>query len=138
MTGLREIGTFYDPEEAQVALGYIRAHGIEAVLPDFNMLSQNPTHRIALGGFRMMVPEIQADEAKSLLDKKRKQPITIETSCPNCGANDFRRVKAWWFPAVFFVTMGAFVPFATNSRYLECNACKIRVSRNLGAQAQTQ
>ncbi len=127
---MRKIATLYDPEEAQVAASFLRAYGFDAFLADSEMLMQSPTHRIALGGFRVMVPHHQADEAEILLKETRQLPNQTSTPCPTCGGADYRRVKSWWFPAIFFFTLGAVVPFAKNSHYLECRQCKTRITRD--------
>ena len=133
MSGLREIGIVYDPEEAFVVKSYLQANGFFAVLGDSGMLMQSPMDRIALGGFRIMVPASEAEEAKQLFQKARKQPNEAALACPTCGKTDYRRVKSWWFPAIFFVFLGGVVPFATNSRYLECRACKTRIQKSVEA-----
>jgi len=130
MTGMREIATFYDPEEAHVAAGFLRAHGYDPLLADEHMLMVSPTHRVALGGFRMMIAAHMHEEAKAVLENVRHQPNQPSSTCPTCGGADYRRVKSWWFPAIFFFTLGAVVPFAKNSHYLECRQCKTRVTRD--------
>jgi len=136
MTGLREIATFYDPEEAHVAAGFMNANGFHVSLADNEMLMQSPTHRVALGGFRLMAPAHEALEARDLLREVRKTPNKASAPCPNCNENDFRRVKSLWFPAIFLLLMGAVVPFATNSSYLKCRKCKTRVTKNFAASME--
>jgi len=137
MTGLREVATFYDPEEAHVATGFLQASGFTAILADAGMLMQSPMDRIALGGFRVMAPASQAHEAQQLLQSVRSTPNQAAPPCPNCGKADYRRVKSLWFPAAFFFLMGAIVPFAMNSRYLECRNCKTRVTRDITTSVET-
>ncbi len=132
MSGLREIATFYDPEEAYIALGYLHTYGYDAILPDHMMLTVSPDHRIALGGFRILAPNHQAEAARACIGQARRQPNRIAPPCPTCNGSDYRRIKAWWFPAIFFFLMGAIVPFATNSGYLECRNCKTRLPRDYG------
>lgn len=131
MTGLREIGTFYDPEEAVIAAGYLHANGFDVIIADFDMLTQNPTHRVALGGFRIMSPEHESADSKKLLDSARAAPNKAGPPCPTCGGQDYRSVKSLLFPAAFLLMMGAVAPFAGNSRYIECRNCKTRILREV-------
>ncbi|MEO1251909.1 MAG: hypothetical protein AAFW81_06145 [Pseudomonadota bacterium] len=67
MSGLREIAFFYDPEEAYCALAYIRSHDLPVYLFGEGHLNINPALRVALGGYRMVVPAGEAKTARSLL-----------------------------------------------------------------------
>ena len=130
MSNLHEIGAIYDPEEACVALSFMVAHGYQAQLANYDFLLIAPTHRIALGGFRLLVPGSQNEDAFAFFQAARKEPNRAGSSCPNCGGEDYRRIKGWLFPALFFFLLWTIVPFAWNTGYLECRRCKTRIPRD--------
>ncbi len=132
MSLLRDIGTIYDPEEAYVAHGFLRANGFHALLDNVAMLGVDPTMRVALGGHRLLVPAAEAEEASALLRAARAASNKAARPCPACGGEDYRRPKGWLFPAAFLFLFGAIAPFARNSGYLECRHCKTRIDRNDG------
>ncbi|MEL6507968.1 MAG: hypothetical protein AAGL18_08810 [Pseudomonadota bacterium] len=61
------IKTYYGPEQAMTALSLLQAHGIEARLLDAATLSVLPLDSVALGGYRLAVPETLAARSLDLL-----------------------------------------------------------------------
>lgn len=122
----REAGVIYDPEEALVAAAFLRAAGYDIFLTDHHTLNQWPTHRIALGGYRLMTHGADCADARSILDEIRSAPMAIAPPCAHCGESDFRRVRTLWFPIVMWFFFGQLAPFVTNSHYIECRTCRAR------------
>ncbi|MEM8985264.1 MAG: hypothetical protein AAGC95_00950 [Pseudomonadota bacterium] len=130
MSVLREIGAIYDPEEACVAFSFLSAHGFNPQIANYDFLFLAPTHRIALGGFRLLVPGSESEDAFALFQTARKAPNRAGPACPACGGEDYRRIKGWLFPALFFFLFATIVPFVWNTGYLECRCCKTRIPRD--------
>ncbi|MEO1708403.1 MAG: hypothetical protein AAFR69_11820 [Pseudomonadota bacterium] len=64
---MKTIKTYYGPEQAMTALSLLHAHGIEARLLDGATLSVLPLDSVALGGYRLAVPEAAAAQSLDLL-----------------------------------------------------------------------
>lgn len=64
---MQTIKTYYGPEQAMTAMSLLEANGIEARLLDGATLSILPLDSVALGGYRLAVPDALADRAIALL-----------------------------------------------------------------------
>lgn len=117
---MKEIARFYDPDEAQVAAGFLRAQGFDVEVADVHMLTARPELRFALGGFRLLAANKDAQEAQNELAARRKS--SPFPPCPNCQSTDVRRRRANIFPAVFLLA-GHLLPFAPATNKLRCGRC---------------
>ena len=142
MSGLRNIRTFATSEEAQIAAGFLRAHGVGAALPDHNSLTMMPHYQIALGGFRVLVPDAQVARAKELLTEARTPASQSgpEPACAQCGARDFKavRIRHWLTSIALLVGLGAFFPIIRKTDKLECAVCGARITRDEYFAMETQ
>ena len=103
MAGLVEIKSFYDPEEALCARGYLEANGVQTFLLGEHHLGVEPWLRIGLGGYRMYVLSKHLTDAMDLL-KAIPTPQTDSTT----DELPFKRKTNWaWLPIA--ITSG--VPF---------------------------
>ncbi|HOP19274.1 MAG TPA: DUF2007 domain-containing protein [Amphiplicatus sp.] len=127
MTDLQRVASFYDPEEAHVACGFLNANGIDATVFDADTLTALPSYRVALGGIRIVAPAEQVEDARNLLEMiqggeaKRKGYKIEGVRCPACGNTEFTRVKPWFFPFLIYFSTG--VPIWWNSKRLRCTNC---------------
>lgn len=80
--------------EAHVIAMLLRAHDVEAVVFDENFVRQNWFELLGYGGFRIMAPEHQFAEAKSLVSAYRSDNLQVrdtrdgEPECPHCGGRE--------------------------------------------------
>ena len=105
MSDLVQIAQFYDPEEAYCAQGYLKSHGVETIIQNDHHLTMAPWLRIALGGFCLLAPSTQEDQARLALD------LVPETSSYNTASNAVRsdhsshtdkgRRNLLWAPVAF-------------------------------------
>ena len=116
-----EVAVFYDAEEAMVARGYLRSHGLDATLPDEQALSVMPEMRVGLGGYRLLVPDDEAAQARRLLREVREE--NPAPSCRQCGARALRRKRHWWVPLLLYWLFGPLFPFAPARGELQCRRC---------------
>ena len=116
---MREVAVFIDAEEAQIARGYLRSHGLDAQLPDEQALSVMPEMRVGLGGYRLTVPDDEAMQAERLLAETRSSGFP---ACGRCGADALRRIRNWQLPA-FMWFIGFLAPFAPATGELKCRRC---------------
>lgn len=65
------IARFHDPQEAHIAAGALVAHGFDATVHDINLGLTNPLMRQAIGGFPLIVPAGQANDALVYLNSLR-------------------------------------------------------------------
>lgn len=63
------------PHEAQLALEYLREHGVKARLTDDFFLGMAPHLDMAVGGVKVRVPHAQADYARELLAELDVRPV---------------------------------------------------------------
>lgn len=117
---MRQVGRFYDAEEAQVAAGFLRSHGLDASLPDEHSLSVMPEMRFGLGGYRLLVPDGEALAAERLLAGVRDAP-SGHGLCSACGYDTLRRQRDWTWPAA--LSLLALFPFAPARATLRCRTC---------------
>lgn len=88
MTRLVTIERYFDPSRAYVARSLLEQHGIFAILPDEHTYAVSPWYLFALGGLRLMVPDIEEEEARRLLSYEQQGSYE---HCPECGGENFVR-----------------------------------------------
>ena len=133
MSGLRHIKTFSDPEEAQIAAGYLRAHGVDAMLADQDSLNTLPYLRVALGGFRILVPASHYDDARELLARTRSAVEDASgPACAMCGGRAFNPVKRrhWLTSMLVLFGLGVFFPVVRKTDKFECAHCGAQITRD--------
>jgi len=72
-----EIARFTDLTEPQVAASALRASGIPVILQRDHVLQVHANLIYAMGGPGLLVPEADAEAARSFLDEIRTQPSTL-------------------------------------------------------------
>lgn len=113
MGRLTEIAHFYDPEEAYCARAYLAARGVDALFQNEHHLTVAPWLRIALGGYRLLVSDENADAAARLLreistDGRKDQFEDDQERSRKTKLSKERRLQTWiWLPVAF----AAGVPF---------------------------
>lgn len=66
-----EVARFATLPEAELAVSFLRRHGVEARLPDRDTATMNPDLLFALGGVRVVTRETRIAEARRLIDRMR-------------------------------------------------------------------
>lgn len=118
---MKEVARFFDMEEAQIAAGFLRSHGMDATLADEHALSVMPELRVGLGGFRLLVPDQDEAAATQLLADIRGEAPPLG-ACANCGHTQMRRVRDARHPFLLGL-LGLLFPFAGATNELRCAAC---------------
>ncbi|MFV0606066.1 MAG: DUF2007 domain-containing protein [Niabella sp.] len=77
---------------ANIAMGLLQNENINCWLKDENTVTIDPILTNAVGGIKLMVPEVQLDRAFSILDKT-KQSFNKQHPCPQCGSNNIEYVS---------------------------------------------
>ena len=119
---MAEVAVFFDAEEAQIARGFLRSHGMHATLPDEQALSVMPEMRVGLGGYRLEVPDAEAFRARALLAEVRAEGAARAPACERCGARALRRIRRWEMPLAMWL-IGFLAPFAPATNELRCRRC---------------
>ena len=78
---MQTIKTYFGPEQALTALSLLHAHGIEARILDSATLSILPLDSVALGGYRLAVPDGLETRALTLL-AEQDAPSTMPAIPP--------------------------------------------------------
>lgn len=118
---MKEIARIYDMGEAHVAASYLRSLGFDVTMPEEHTLTLRPELRFAMGGFRLMVPEDEAEEAKRLIEKIRKAKGK-GPECPHCGYRELHRQRRIGIPLLHLLG-GFLLPFARGSDSFKCGHC---------------
>jgi DNA-directed RNA polymerase subunit RPC12/RpoP len=120
---VKEIARFYDPEEAKIAAGFLRAEGFDVTLPEEHTLAVQPELRFTLGGFRLLAPTEQAFLATKMLESVKRGGSG--PACPECGGRrvlrDRKRPFLMNLLALFSLGL-AFTPATSMKRCPDCGA----------------
>ncbi len=124
MSDLVEVTRFLDATEAQIALGYLRSHDLDASLGEGHFAAQDSPLTMALGGIRLLVPAAVLPKARSLLAAAERQ----RPACPACGSLRLVAVPSGGPTRggllAFLSTLIAWAPYSAASdrrRCLDCN-----------------
>jgi hypothetical protein len=75
MSQLITIATFDTMPDAHIALGRLRAEGIDGVLADEHLVQTDWLYSIAVGGIKLRVPEEQVERALEILGSDYSQDL---------------------------------------------------------------
>jgi hypothetical protein len=75
MSQLITIATFDTMPDAHIALGRLRAEGIDGVLADEHLVQTDWLYSIAVGGIKLRVPEEQVERALEILGADYSQEL---------------------------------------------------------------
>lgn len=101
MSRLVEIAHIYDPEEAFCVRAYLRSAGVYCVLQNEHHLGSAPWMRVALGGYRLLVVDDEAEDAKSLIENAlgaEQFSDNLAAFSRHAGVQSHRRKDILWFP----------------------------------------
>lgn len=75
-----EVARFATLPEGELAVSFLRQHGIDARLPDRDTATVNPDLLFALGGVRVAAPEFRIAEARRLIARMRSGELADSAS----------------------------------------------------------
>ena len=112
--------------EAHIAKGVLEEQDIRCWLKDENTVTIDPILTNAVGGIKIMVPAVQAERAREILNRLRieqKQAV----ACPRCGSHNVELVSTPrkpinWISAVSTFFLGDFA--MTIDKVNHCFDCK--------------
>jgi len=73
------VASYHDPIEAHIACGRLRAEGIEAHVADDQLAVANWEWRLAVGGTRLRVAEVDAERARGVLRELEAGGYSLDT-----------------------------------------------------------
>lgn len=79
------VATFDDMPSAHIALGRLRAEGIEAVLADEHLVQADWLYSLAVGGIKLRVPAAEAARAREALARDRSGDLEPPAPHPEGG-----------------------------------------------------
>lgn len=74
--GLRALAYYLDRTEAVVVRSVLSDAGVLAVIGNEDMLRLQPWYTLTFGGYRILVSELQLEEAIAVLEEARVNPLT--------------------------------------------------------------
>ena len=92
---MKEIARFLDAHEAKLAKGYLRSLGFDAMLPEENHFSVEPSLAFGFGGYRVLVPHDEAFVAQAALNEIRPD-MPKPSAFRATGAADSGRAPVSW------------------------------------------
>ena len=111
--------------EANIVRGMLEEEGIPAALDNENTMTIIPVLGNATGGIRLMVPEPEAERARSILAKIDNEKRSAHP-CPKCGSTNVELVSSprnpsTWLSAIASTFLGDYA-IAGNKVY-HCFDC---------------
>lgn len=88
-TKLVHLTSFYDVMEANLLKSRLEHEGIQCFIFDENTVNTNPLYSTAVGGVRIMVSNIDANEALIVLENFKPGAAGI-TLCPECSSMNIK------------------------------------------------
>lgn len=73
--GLVLLAHFYERNEALIAAGALEAAGVTVFVENARQMGVQPLYEIALGGYRLMVPEEELGTALAVIEEARRNPV---------------------------------------------------------------
>lgn len=111
--------------DANIIMGRLEQEGIHCWLKDENTVTIDPILTNAVGGIKLMVPEIQLERAFELLKQFRSE-IEATLKCPRCGSANVefvttpRKASNWFGVIIGFL----FTSFAlSGDKVYHCFDC---------------
>ncbi|AYV45750.1 hypothetical protein CFHF_11970 [Caulobacter flavus] len=103
---LTEIARFADLVEAQVAASRLRAEGVPVLVQNEHWGASDYLMSIAMGGFRLWTPDVDADEARRLIAELRGGESAPDAAPPGRAASTAKAGAALALAATFGPTAG--------------------------------
>ena len=109
---MRRVCWTADFAEANIVVGLLRANGIEAMVFDAGMAQLNWMQTLAIGGYRIMVSDADAQVTRDLLAAYRNGELEIPdgsavpSACPDCGACRSGKTRNLRGPVFFLAWLG--------------------------------
>jgi DNA-directed RNA polymerase subunit RPC12/RpoP len=106
------IQVFNNYIEANIMRGRLEEEGINCWLKDEVIVTVDPILTNAVGGIKLMVPEVQAERAFDLLKQYRSE-TEARIKCPRCGSSNIEyvttpRKASNWFGVLIGILFTSF------------------------------
>lgn len=127
------IATYRDPTMAHLAKSNLESAGIPSFIRDEHIVSTQWLFSNAVGGVKLEVPALHAEEALELLNTEQpgnksntldinETEQTLEDQCPNCGSSDISTIDLRRKSGVLSLLTG--LPILFWGKKFKCNSCK--------------
>ena len=120
------VRTYDNYVPAHIDMGILKDEGIESWLKDEHSVTVNPVLTNAVGGIKLMVPELQLQAAVDILIRKQAAYIGRQV-CPNCESQQFlsKQINSrptFWLESLMVFFLGKSILGTENVYYcMECN-----------------
>ena len=90
-----ELTRFAQPFEAYTLMTKLEAEGIPHQLMNGNILTNDPLLSVAVGGARLIVPEMELERARTVLAEFNQRPAAEPTPIDTLWKHQYVYVDAW-------------------------------------------
>jgi len=115
---MREIASYFKPEEAHLMASVLEGNGIKAFLRDENIVGLHWVPQLT-GGVKIQVLDEDVEKAIEILNLPKMEEGII--SCPHCGSHNTKILELNALTALSIAT-GFFLPWA--SKKVNCLDCR--------------
>jgi hypothetical protein len=120
-----------DMAQARVQRTLLGAFDIPVFLFDEGMAQTAWQYEVALGGIRLMVPSIYAEESRALLagylstadDRETQEQDAEGEICLKCGSDDIAHLYSWFSALFTLIAPGLPVPVLVVRARRSCRTC---------------
>ncbi|PZR29521.1 MAG: DUF2007 domain-containing protein [Citrobacter freundii] len=113
---------------AHIDMGLLKEEGIDSWLKDEHSVTVNPVLTNAVGGIKLMVAALQAEQADSILTRNQRD----RQVCPRCGSKEFLTKEIVSEPSSWLESIVAFFigkSFLGKENVYYCLECNLEFSR---------
>ncbi|MEO1040942.1 MAG: hypothetical protein AAFX52_01500 [Pseudomonadota bacterium] len=116
---MKEIATFYDGVEAEVALSFLTSRGFDVSIANHHQKHAGlPNGDLA---FRLMASDEEAWLAKETLATQRREPS--DGHCPRCGSGRKILAPDWQFPLSLWEPVARLLGYVPAPGHIRCGRC---------------
>ena len=102
------VHNFSNYMDAHIAMGKLKDEGINCWLMDENTVTVFPIWTNAVGGIKLMVPNVEVVKAKAIIQKLEEERKK-RYSCPQCGSHDVELVTTPRKASNWIAAIGTFL-----------------------------
>lgn len=117
------VASFTTLAEAEICKGMLLSHGIAATLLDAETVTMNWAYSQAVGGVKVAVPSVVAQQAQGYIAATMEPEVTT-VMCARCGSTTIETTLPGFFRLLWMQLIGGGTRRMNNEGMLRCAVCK--------------